>query len=68
MSGNIWSIYLLLRVHNGFVEGSSGAYVGMMLRSLPQDLALLLLIAVIVGASPLAVRARRNVRKFSHGI
>lgn len=44
---NIWVAYLLLRIHNQFVEGSSNSYVVHILRSLPQDLVLLWLMEVI---------------------
>lgn len=38
---NIWAVYLLLRIHNQFVEGSSDAYVVSILRNFPQELILL---------------------------
>ena len=47
LRSNIWAIYLLIRVHNQFVEGSSGAYFVNILRSLPQDFILLWLIRVL---------------------
>jgi len=47
LRANIWAIYLLLRMHNQFVEGSSGAYFVYILRSLPQDFILLWLIKVL---------------------
>lgn len=47
LRANIWAIYLLLRIHNQFVEGSSGAYFVYILRSLPQDFILLWLIKVL---------------------
>ncbi|WP_155304553.1 hypothetical protein [Desulfosarcina widdelii] len=46
LQGNVWAIYLLLRIHNQFVEGASDAYVVNVLRSLPQDLFLLWLIEI----------------------
>lgn len=46
LRANIWTIYLLLCMHNQFVEGSSGAYFVYILRSLPQDFILLWLIKV----------------------
>lgn len=60
LSGNIWAVYLLLRVHNNFVEGGSDAYLIMLLRELPQDLLLLLLISASVGVSALAMRGKRS--------
>ncbi|MGR8998177.1 MAG: hypothetical protein ACU88J_03905 [Gammaproteobacteria bacterium] len=47
LRANIWAIYLLLRIHNQFVEGSSGAYFVYILRSLPQDFILLWLIKIL---------------------
>jgi hypothetical protein len=47
LRANIWTIYLLLRIHNQFVEGSSGAYFVYILRSLPQDFILLWLIKIL---------------------
>ena len=47
LRANIWVIYLLIRMHNQFVEGSSGAYFVYILRSLPQDFILLWLIKVL---------------------
>ncbi|MCB2148597.1 MAG: hypothetical protein KQI81_19115 [Deltaproteobacteria bacterium] len=47
LHGNIWAIYLLLRVHDQFVEGSSDSYVLYILRSLPQDLVLLCLVSAL---------------------
>ena len=37
LQNNIWAIYLLLRIQNNFVEGSSGTYIVEILRMLPQD-------------------------------
>lgn len=47
LEGNIWAIYLLLRVHNQFVEGSSATYVVYILRIFPQDLILLWIVAAM---------------------
>ena len=47
LRGNIWAIYLLLRVHDQFVEGSSDAYVLHIFRSLPQDLVLLWILSTV---------------------
>ena len=41
LNDNIWVIYMLLRVHNQFVEGSSDSYLIYILRSLPQDFVIL---------------------------
>jgi hypothetical protein len=38
---NIWAVYMLIRVHNQFVEGSSDEYFIYILRSLPQDFVIL---------------------------
>ena len=47
LRANIWVIYLLLRCHNQFVEGSSDAYLIYIFRSLPQDFIILTLIKVL---------------------
>ena len=47
LQGNIWAVYLLLRVHNQFVEGSSDSYVMHIMRILPQDFVLLLIVETI---------------------
>ncbi len=63
---NVWAVYLLLRVHNTFVEGHSAAYVLYILRSLPQDLIVLLVLAGGVGLG-VAVLRRRSVTVRSYG-
>jgi hypothetical protein len=47
LHANIWAIYLLLRVHNQFVEGSSASYLVYILRILPQDFILLWVVKVL---------------------
>jgi hypothetical protein len=47
LRGNIWGIYLLMRVHNQFVEGSSASYLVYIFRSLPQDFILLWLVEIL---------------------
>jgi hypothetical protein len=37
LHANIWAVYMLIRVHNQFVEGSADGYLIYILRSLPQD-------------------------------
>ena len=64
--GNIWALYLILRVHNSFVEGSSDAYVGQIFRQLPQDLIVMLVLAFGVGASVFVLRKRDRVPR-PHG-
>jgi hypothetical protein len=50
LQSNVWAIYLLIRIHDQFVEGSSDAYILYILRSLPQDFVLLWVIdAVAMG-------------------
>ena len=44
---NIWTIYLLIRCHNQFVEGSSDAYLEHILRILPQDFILLCIVSFL---------------------
>ncbi|MBP1609289.1 MAG: hypothetical protein H6Q04_1524 [Acidobacteria bacterium] len=41
LHNNVWVIYMLLRIQNQFVEGSSDAYLIYILRSLPQDFIIL---------------------------
>lgn len=60
LNGNIWAIYLLLRVQNNFVEGSSDTYVIMLLRDLPQDLLFLLLISASAGVIASGTRGQRR--------
>jgi hypothetical protein len=64
LQGNIWVIYLLLRVHNQFVEGSSDAYVVYILRNLPQDLILLLIVEVVARGRFLHPRYRRDLKVY----
>jgi hypothetical protein len=42
---NVWAIYLFIRVHNIFVEGSSASYLQAILRDIPQDVILFIVIA-----------------------
>lgn len=58
---NIWAIYLIIRIHNPFVEGSSGAYLVDILRSLPQDFILLWLIKVLGEGRFLAPRPQKRI-------
>jgi hypothetical protein len=62
LQGNIWVIYLLLRIHDQFVEGSSDAYVLHILRSLPQDLLLLWIVEVVARGRFLHPRRRKVVQ------
>ena len=41
---NIWAIYFFMRIQNFFIEGATDAYIGMILRTIPQDLLLIFLI------------------------
>jgi len=65
LQGNIWAIYLLLRIHDQFVEGSSDAYLLYVLRMLPQDLVVLWLMEA-VARGRLLLPGRRIVRRV-HG-
>ncbi|MBN1548319.1 MAG: hypothetical protein JW902_16840 [Syntrophaceae bacterium] len=59
LRGNIWAIYLLLRVHNQFVEGSSDSYLVHILRVMPQDFILLWLVDLLgTGRFPFRLRNR----------
>lgn len=59
LRANIWVIYLLIRIHNQFVEGSSGAYFVYILRSLPQDFILLWLVDLLgTGRFPFRLQDR----------
>jgi len=53
LHSNIWTIYLLLRIHNEFVEGSSDAYIVSILRVMPQDFCILLLTSIIAKGKSL---------------
>jgi hypothetical protein len=61
LQSNVWAIYLLLRVQNQFVEGSSDAYLMYVLRSLPQDFVLLWMIWVLASGRFLKPWHRKNV-------
>jgi hypothetical protein len=61
LHGNIWVIYILLRVHNQFVEGSSDAYLIYMLRSLPQDFVILWIMGAISSGRILSSWRKRAV-------
>ncbi len=58
LSSNIWAIYFFIRSHNGFVEGSSATYMQSILRDLPQDTVLLLVMAVLSAATSYGNRGR----------
>jgi hypothetical protein len=62
LQGNIWAIYVLLRVHNHFVEGSSDAYMVHMLRSLPQDFVLLWIVDSVARGSFLHPWRKKSVQ------
>jgi len=49
LQGNVWTIYLLIRVHNQFVEGSSDGSLIYILRSLPQDFVVLWVVGTIAN-------------------
>ena len=61
---NVWAIFLLLRVHNQFVEGSSDAYVGYILRILPQDLVLLVIVEAVARGRFLQSWRRKVVQVY----
>jgi len=42
---NVWAIYFFVRVQNFFVEGATDVYIAMILRTIPQDLLIILFIA-----------------------
>ena len=64
LQGNVWAIYLLLRVHDQFVEGSSDAYTVHILRSLPQDFLLLWIIEAIAKGRFLASSRRKAFHSY----
>ena len=64
LQGNVWAIYLLLRIHNQFVEGSSDAYVAFLLRYLPQELVLLWVVGVIGRGRFLFPRHRKAYQNY----
>lgn len=65
LQGNVWAIYLLIRVHDQFVEGSTDAYVLHLLRNLPQDLVLLWIIEVVARGRFLHPWRRKQVRVYA---
>jgi hypothetical protein len=65
LQGNVWAIYLLIRLHDQFVEGSSDAYALHLLRSLPQDLVLLWIIEVVARGRFLHPYRRKQVRVYA---
>jgi hypothetical protein len=64
LQGNVWAIYLLLRVHDQFVEGSSDAYMLYILRSLPQDLVLLWILEALARGRFLHPWRRKQARVY----
>lgn len=58
---NVWAIYLLLRIHNQFVEGSSDDYLVYIFRILPQDFILLWLIKVLGEGRFLSLRLKKRI-------
>ena len=66
IAGNVWAIYMLLLLHDGFVEGSSDAYVTMIVRELPQDLIVLFFICLVVENGISVIRSRQRVRADSY--
>lgn len=56
---NIWAIYLFIRFHNSFVEGDTAAYLLGLLRIVPQDLLLLMIINYIASFPKLANTRRK---------
>jgi hypothetical protein len=61
---NIWAIYLLLRIQNEFVEGSSDAYTVQILRSLPQDILLLWIVEAVARGRFLHPWRRKAVQVY----
>ena len=64
LQGNVWAIYMLLRIHDQFVEGSSDAYVLHILRSLPQDLVLLWIVGTVARGRFLHPWRRKGVQVY----
>lgn len=54
--GNIWVIYILISVNNQFVEGGTWSNVAMILRQLPQDTIIMLIISLMIGTNRLVFR------------
>jgi hypothetical protein len=65
--GNIWAIYLLIRVHDQFVEGSTDAYMNLVARELPQELVLLWMIGVAAATCSLRLNGRPSTTRAIHG-
>lgn len=47
MLQNIWAIYFFIRIQNFFIEGASDTFIALIIRDIPQDLFLILLIVTL---------------------
>ncbi len=65
LHGNIWVIYMLLRVHNQFVEGSTDAYLIYILRSIPQDFIILWILDGISRGSILNLKFKKRAISYA---
>lgn len=61
--GNIWVIYILISINNQFVEGGTWSNVEMIMRKLPQDAIVMLMISVIIGTNRLVFRKAAQVKE-----
>jgi hypothetical protein len=58
LSSNVWAVFLLIVSHNPFVEGTTSAYFGHVIRSIPQSVILMMLLAWLSAAlTPATVRS-----------
>ncbi len=67
LCANIWAVYLLIRLQNVFVEGSTDTYLLYAFRFIPQDLVVLLVIAAISGSSLAVSRRQVSSTKTNRG-
>lgn len=53
---NVWAIFVLITINNQFVEGGAASYISIILRNIPQDFLVMLIISTMIGASKIAMR------------
>ena len=58
---NIWAIFILVSISNAFIEGGMRANVAVILRQLPQEIIVMVLISVFVGVNKVLLFNRDRV-------
>lgn len=48
---NVWAIFVLITINNQFIEGGAASYISIILRNIPQDFSVMLIILIMIGAS-----------------